>query len=156
MTTTTRAMRKGDLDAVSKLAGQLVRQHHGFDAKRFFLPDDPEGGYRYWLGKQLDDPEAVLVVAEVDGEVAGYLYGGLEARDWARLLDAHGAIHDIFVDPRFRRRGVASALMRAGIAMFEAKGAKQIVLSSATPNLEAQALFESLGFRKTMVEMTRE
>lgn len=147
-------MRRGDLDAVSKLAGALVRQHHGFDERRFFLPEDPEGGYRFWFGKQLEDPQTVLVVAEVDGEVAGYLYGGLEARDWARLLDAHGAIHDIFVDARFRRRGVASALMRAGLARFKELGAAQIVLSSATPNAEAQALFKALGFRRTMVEMT--
>jgi len=149
-----RPMGQGDLAAVSKLAGQLVRQHHGFDAKRFFLVDDPEGGYRWWLGQQLEVPDTVLLVAEVDGAVAGYLYGGLEDRDWARLLDAHGAIHDLFVDGRFRRRGVASALMRAGIEALKQKGAKQVVLSSATPNAEAQALFERLGFRRTMVEMT--
>lgn len=154
MSTITRAMRTADLGPVSKLAGQLVRQHHGFDAKRFFVTDDPESGYRWWLGQQLDDADTVLVVAEVDSEVAGYLYGGLEDRDWARLLDAHGAIHDIFVDARFRRRGVASELMRAGMQALQDKGAKQIVLSSATPNAEAQALFEKLGFRRTMVEMT--
>ena len=155
MAITTRPMRKGDLGAVSKLAGALVRQHHGFDAARFFLTDDPEGGYRWWLNKLLSDADTVLEVAEVEGEVAGYLYGGLAERDWARLLDAHGAIHDLYVDDRFRRRGVASALMKAGIARLEAKGAKQLVLSSATQNVEAQALFESLGFRKTMIEMTR-
>jgi ribosomal protein S18 acetylase RimI-like enzyme len=149
-----RPMGQADLPAVSKLAGQLVRQHHGFDAKRFFMVDDPEGGYRWWLGQQLEEPDTVLLVAEVDGTVAGYLYGSLEDRDWARLLDAHGAIHDIFVDGQFRRRGVASELMRAGIAALKAKGAKQVVLSSATPNAEAQALFERLGFRRTMVEMT--
>lgn len=155
MTTTTRSLRSSDLGAVSKLAGQLVRQHHGFDAQRFFLTDDPEGGYRWWLGQQLEDEATVLMVAEVDGTIAGYFYGGLMERDWARLLDAHGAVHDIFVDERFRRRGVATALMQAGIAALEQKGARQIVLSSATPNVEAQQLFETLGFRRTMVEMTR-
>src|SRR5215210_5958079 len=143
-----RPMGQADLPAVSKLAGQLVRQHHAFDAKRFFVSEDPEGGYRWWLGQQLEDPDTVLLVAEVDGTVAGYLYGSLEDRDWARLLDAHGAIHDIFVDDCFRRRGVASALMREGIEALKGKGAKQVVLSSATPNAEAQALFERLGFRR--------
>src|SRR4051794_2377467 len=106
-----RPMRKADLDAVSKLAGQLVRQHHGFDAKRFLLTEDPEGGYAWWFAKQLKDGETVLLVAESEGAIAGYFYGGLMERDWARLLDAHGAVHDIFVDPRFRRRGIASELM---------------------------------------------
>jgi ribosomal protein S18 acetylase RimI-like enzyme len=150
-----RPMRKADLDAVSKLAGQLVRQHHSFDAKRFMMTEDPEGGYAWWLGKQLKDDDTVLLVAEVDKTIAGYFYGGLVERDWARLLDAHGAVHDIFVDAKFRRRGIASELMRAGIEALEKKGAKQVVLSSATQNAEAHALFEKLGFRRTMVEMTR-
>ncbi|MBL8955045.1 MAG: GNAT family N-acetyltransferase [Myxococcaceae bacterium] len=151
-----RLMGQADLVAASNLAGQLVRQHHGFDAKRFFTVDDPETGYRSWFARQLGAPDTVLLVAEVEGEVAGYLYGSLEDRDWARLLDAHGAIHDIFVDARFRRRGLATALMRAGIDAFKQKGAKQVVLSSATPNGDAQAVFERLGFRRTMVEMTLE
>src|SRR5688572_2114210 len=149
-----RPMGQADLGPASKLAGQLVRQHHAFDAQRFFLTDDPEGGYRWWLGQQLEDPDTVLLVAEVDGEIAGYLYGSVEERDWARLLDRHGAVHDVFVDARFRRRGLATALMQAGIAALRAKGTRQIVLSSATPNAEAQATFERLGFRRTMVEMT--
>src|SRR5258707_14035160 len=110
-----RPMRESDLGPVSQLAGQLVRQHHGFDAKRFFLPDDPEGGYRWWLSQQLGDEDTVLLVAEVDGQIAGYFYGTVNERDWALLLDAHGAVLDIFVAAAHRRRGVASELMRAGI-----------------------------------------
>lgn len=147
-------MKKSDLSAVSKLAGQLVRQHHGFDERRFFVPDDPEEGYRWWFEKQLAAKGTVLIVALVGQEIAGYLYGSVESRDWNRLLDRHGAVHDIFVDARFRRRGVATALMKAGIAGLREAGGERIVLSSAWPNKEAQALFESLGFRKTMIEMT--
>ncbi|MNC98581.1 hypothetical protein D3C83_165920 [compost metagenome] len=45
--------------------------------------------------------------------------------------------------------------MTEGIAALERLGAQSVVLSSATSNAEAQTLFESLGFRRTMVEMTR-
>jgi hypothetical protein len=37
-----------------------------------------------------------------------------------------------------------------------AKGAPRIVLHTAASNADAQALFARLGFRRTMVEMTRE
>lgn len=76
-----RRMRETDLGPVSKLAGQLVRQHHSFDTRRFFLTDDPESGYRWWFEKQLEADDSVLLVAEVDGALAGYLYGSLVARD---------------------------------------------------------------------------
>ncbi len=149
-----RDMEARDLDQVSVLAAQLVRQHHGFDARRFLLVEPVEQGYRWFLDSQLGEAGVLLLVAEVDGAIAGYVYGALEERNWALLLDAHGAIHDVFVDQRFRRRGVAKRLMQVAIDRLEAQ-AEQVVLSSASPNLEAQSLFRSLGFRDTMVEMTR-
>jgi ribosomal protein S18 acetylase RimI-like enzyme len=148
-------MKKTDLDAVARLGAALVRLHHAFDPRRFFITDDPQGGYKWFLGTQLKNPDVVLLVAELDGEISGYLYGSLEERDWARLVDAHGAINDVYVDERFRRRGVAKALVEAGVASLEQKGAKRVLLSSAWPNTEAQKLFEACGFRRTMVEMTR-
>jgi ribosomal protein S18 acetylase RimI-like enzyme len=149
-----RDMEAGDLDQVSVLAAQLVRQHHAFDARRFLLIEPVEQGYRWFLDSQLSEDGVLLLVAELDGVIAGYVYGALEERNWALLLDAHGAIHDVFVDQRFRRRGVAKRLMEVAISRLEAQ-AEQVVLSSASPNVEAQALFRSLGFRNTMVEMTR-
>ncbi len=150
-----REMTKDDLGPVGVLAGQLVRLHHHFDPRRFFLEDGVEDGYRWYFTRELGKRGVVLLVAELDGAVVGYLYGSDEDRDWAKLLDAHGAIHDVMVDASARRRGVARALVEAGIAAFEARGITQLVLSSASPNTQAQALFKTLGFRETMVEMTR-
>ena len=64
--TTTFAVRPAtelDLEAAAKLAAELVRLHHGFDPKRFFLPENVEKGYRWWLGKELAGGEDILLVA---------------------------------------------------------------------------------------------
>lgn len=150
-----RNMTKADLPRVGELAGALVRLHHSWDARRFFLEEGVEQGYQWWFSKQLGQEGVVLQVAEVGGAIAGYVYGSLEERDWAMLLDAHGAIHDVYVDATFRRAGVAKALMLSAIAALEGHGADQVVLSTSTSNPQAQALFRSLGFRDTMIEMTR-
>lgn len=152
---TVRPMKKSDLAKIGPLAEQLVRLHHHWDSKRFFVPDDPSGGYQWWFGSQLSKKTVVLLVAEVGGEIAGYLYGANQGRDWNMLLDACGAIHDIFVAKEHRRKGIAQALMKAGLKHFEDKGIEQVVLSTSTQNKEGRALFESLGFRATMIEMTR-
>jgi ribosomal protein S18 acetylase RimI-like enzyme len=152
--TVIRDMTKADLDAAALLAEQLVKLHHDWDRTRFFITPDIAKGYRWWFEKNLSEKEVLLLVAELDGQLAGYLYGSLEDRDWAKLLDAHGAIHDVFVAPNFRKRGVAHALMDAARDRFHALGAKQVVLYSAAANQEGQALFRSLGYRPTMVEMT--
>ncbi|MDP3233493.1 MAG: GNAT family N-acetyltransferase [Myxococcales bacterium] len=149
-------MTKADLIPVGELAGALVRLHHGWDSRRFFLVDGVEEGYRWFFSRELGKPGVVLLVAEVAGVIGGYVYGSLEERDWAKLLDAHGAIHDVYVAETHRRAGVARALMQSAIAVLEGQGAAQVVLSTAVPNREAQALFRSLGFRETMIEMSRQ
>ena len=45
--------------------------------------------------------------------IVGYAYGALEGRDWNLLLDAHGAVHDIFVAAEARRGGVGRQLVEA-------------------------------------------
>ena len=39
---------------------------------------------------------------------------------------------------------------------FRAMGAPRVVLSTAAKNEGAQKFFEAMGFRRTMIEMTRE
>jgi len=151
-----RLARPEDLGKIARLAGELVRLHHRFDAKRFMLIDNVEAGYEWFFRRELANREVVILAAELDGEVIGYAYGRLEPRDWNALLDAHGAVHDVFVDPGARKRGVGRELMTAILGALCDRGARTIVLSTATHNTEAQRLFESVGFRHTMVEMTRE
>jgi ribosomal protein S18 acetylase RimI-like enzyme len=151
-----RPARRDELPAVAALAGKLVRLHHELDGQRFFLPEGVEEGYAWWFGKELPRAEVALLVAERAGTLVGYAYGRLEERDWNQLLDAHGAVHDVWVETSERRHGVASALVEALVSALVAKGAPRVVLHTAAKNAAAQALFARLGFRPTMVELTRE
>jgi ribosomal protein S18 acetylase RimI-like enzyme len=144
-----------DLDGASLLAARLVRQHHQVDPGRFFLPDNVEQGYAGWFRHELGRREAVILVAVATEGIVGYAYGTLEGRDWNLLLDRHGAIHDIFVADGARGRGTGLRLMQAIIAELEALGAPRLVLSTMVGNENAQRLFERVGFRRTMLEMTR-
>ncbi len=145
-----------DLGPVSKLAAALVRLHHQWDPKRFMLIEPIEQGYHRFFSGQLSDEEVVLLVATRDQQIVGYVYGGLEPRNWNALLDRCGAVHDIQVDESMRKQGIASKLMAAACAKLKALGAPRVVLMTAQANLEGQRLFEKLGFRRTMVEMTLE
>ena len=156
MTVTIRPAEKRDANTLGRMGAELARLHYSFDPQRFMLPDDVESGYRWWLMKEATNNSAVVLVAEVDGEVAGYCYGRLEERDWNALLDAHGGLHDIWVDERFRGHGAAKLLAQAMIDALGKLGAPRIVLKTSTKNEAAQKLFKGLGWRPTMIEMTRE
>jgi ribosomal protein S18 acetylase RimI-like enzyme len=105
---------------------------------------------------QHSGPDTVVLVAERDGEVLGYVYAGLEPMSWKELRAPCGYIHDVYVDERARGAGAGERLVRAAIEWLEARAAPRVVLMSASRNDAAQRLFVRLGFRHTMVEMTRE
>ena len=145
-----------DLPKIAVLAGQLVRQHAAFDAKRFLFIENPESGYEWWFGKELANKKALILCAKLDREIVGYAYARLEPRDWNALLDAHGALHDILVADSARRKGVGKQLLTRVLAELRERGAPRVVLHTAIRNRAAQKLFAAVGFRKTMLEMTCE
>jgi GNAT superfamily N-acetyltransferase len=147
-----------DLPALGRLGALLMRTHYNFDQQRFLAPGDhAEEGYAWFLGEQLkDDVNAVVMVAEVSGEIIGYAYAELEPVSWKELRDACGFIHDIVVEDRGRRRGIATKLLEAAMTWLKDHGAPRVVLQTAEQNVPAQRLFAKTGFRRTMIEMTKE
>jgi ribosomal protein S18 acetylase RimI-like enzyme len=115
-----------------------------------------EHAYGSFLGTQLDDPNIVILVAERDGEVIGYTYAGVEGTHYMSLRGPAGVLYDIVVDPAHRKQGVGRMLLDATLKALKARGAPHVVLSTAERNAAAQRLFDRAGFRRTMVEMTRE
>jgi ribosomal protein S18 acetylase RimI-like enzyme len=146
-----------DAAALGRLGGLLLRTHYEFDRQRFMAPgDDPESGYASFLRWQIQEEDVAIFVAEQDGQVVGYVYAGLEPQSWKELRDAAGFIHDVIVDAAGRRSGMATALVEAAAQWLKQRGAPRVLLWTASPNEGAQRLFERLGFRRTMIEMTRE
>jgi ribosomal protein S18 acetylase RimI-like enzyme len=155
--TLVRRATRADLPVLGRLGAHLMHVHFDFDRTRFVAPgDDPEGGYAHFLGAQLAAADAVVLVAERGGAVVGYVYAGIEPFSWKELREAAGFIHDVVVDAKARHAGVATALVEAAAAWVKTKGVASLVLWTAAPNAGAQRLFERLGFRRTMIEMTRD
>jgi ribosomal protein S18 acetylase RimI-like enzyme len=145
-----------DLTSLGRLGALLVQEHHDFDERRFLAarkqtPDD----YASFLGSQLDDPDVVVFVAD-HGTVIGYAYAALEGYDYMSLRGPAAVLHDVIVHPDHRGRGVGRLLLNATLSYLTSRGAPRVVLSTAERNVSAQRLFERMGFRRTMVEMTRE
>jgi RimJ/RimL family protein N-acetyltransferase len=148
---------RADLPALAAMGARLARAHHTMDPARFFVPEGRlEEGYAWWLGKERRNRDAVVLAAARRGRVIGYAYGRVEPRDWNTLRDRCGVGIDLWVDPRARGGGVGAALVDALGAALAARGAPRLVIDVAARNPRAQAVFARLGFRPTMLELTRE
>jgi ribosomal protein S18 acetylase RimI-like enzyme len=154
---TIRRATRDDTPALGRLGALLVRTHHDFDPKRFIAATpQTERGYGSFLGSQVGDEKVIVLVADEGGEVIGYTYAGIEGMDYMALRGPAGALYDIVVDPSRRGRGVGRQLLDATLAELRGRGAPRVVLSTAEQNDTAQRLFAHAGFRRTMIEMTRE
>src|SRR5262245_17527015 len=146
-----------DLLALGRLGALLLETHYRFDQKRFMAPRaNSSEGYAWFLGSQLKEEDVVVFVAERAGTIVGYVYAGLEPTSWKELRDMAGFIHDVVVEESSRRLGLASALVDAAVEWLRGHGAPRVLLWTAEQNPAAQTLFRRLGFRRTMIEMTRE
>lgn len=146
-----------ELNPMGRLGRLLVRTHHELDPQRFIAAaPGTEHGYAAFLGEQLENPNAVVLVVERNGEVIGYSYSGIEPADYMALRGPAGVLHDLVVDPEYRGGGVGRILLDATLSALRGRGVPRVVLSTAEKNDVAKRLFRVVGFRPTMLEMTRE
>jgi len=93
------------------------------------------------LEEWLTAPDGELLVAEIDGTVAGLAY-----RTW--LLPGHAWLQGIRTDPAYRGKGAGRELSRALIARSRQEGAARISLSTYFDNAPSIHIIESFGFER--------
>ena len=131
---------------------KLVEQHVGYDPVRFARIATIEGMAGFY-GGQTDADDAVVLVAELKGEIVGFAYIGYEERSYEDLAERSAWLHDIYVGDTARGSGVGKALIGAAREFAKESGATKLMLSVAAKNLAAQSFFKEVGFETTMHEM---
>lgn len=88
--------------------------------------------------KLAEDPASIGLLAELDGRIVGF----------ASVTDIQGdgEVNNVAVEPEFRGRGIAKALMTELIRQGEAMGITAFTLEVRTGNAAAIHVYESLGF----------
>ena len=117
-----------------------------FDAYRGFYgqPSNLTQSRDFIAERIARDESAIFFVEDDTGEALGFvqLYPTFSS------IDAHRTwlLSDLFTTPAARGRGVGTLLMNTAKTFALLTGAKGLVLETATDNLGAQRLYESLGY----------
>ena len=121
----------GDADAVFALARSLAIT---------FLVDRP--GFDRGFDAVGASPGANLLVAEIDGEVVGYLLGFVHPTFYANGPVAW--VEELAVHEAVRRRGVGARLMAAFEDRARAEGARLVALATT----RAGAFYTAIGYAR--------
>ena len=141
-----------DVPALVALFQELDRMQSDW---RVFTPrpgfyDEVGAKYR----EAMNTENAVVLVAEDDGEVVGMAYG--EVRVPSRFSDERAMeLSGVVVRAGYRGRGVGQALVQEAARFAGEIGVEWIELKTFAPNQGAMAFWEGMGFTPRVVQLTQ-
>jgi GNAT superfamily N-acetyltransferase len=110
-----------------------------------------EVGLKY--RKAMATDQAVVLVAEDDGDIVGMAYG--EVRVPSRFSDERALeISGVVVRAGYRGKGVGRALVQEAARFATDRGVRWVELKTFSPNERAMSFWEGLGFHPRVVQLT--
>lgn len=143
-----------DIKDILPVWGQLAVFHSALDP--VFTPSAQwSREYGTYLRTLMTRDDAIAVVAKDGGELVGYAVGRITMLPPFFQQRYRGYIHDVFVKPQIRRRGVGRRLVDAILQWLRQQEVTLVELTVATNN-EAVAFWERLGFSGYMQQMKKD
>ncbi|MEK9629899.1 MAG: GNAT family N-acetyltransferase [Nitrospinota bacterium] len=99
-----------------------------------------------FLESRFKNDDSVLIIARDKTKMSGFiqLYPSFSSVGMQRIW----ILNDLYVDVEFRRKKVASNLLKEAEKFAQKTGALRLELATQTTNTAAQNLYESLGYIK--------
>jgi [ribosomal protein S18]-alanine N-acetyltransferase len=114
-----------DLDAI------ILLERSGF-------PASEQWSERTWRGELLAEHRTILLAR------AQHPVGVISINTTGELAD----LHRLVVEPRSRRQGIGTDLLRAGLDIVRRHGVREMILDVGYHNEPAIALYQQLGFEQ--------
>jgi GNAT superfamily N-acetyltransferase len=135
-----RAARADDAEALAPLLDQLGYPFAGAEVARA-------------LGELLHDPAHLVLVAEEDGRVVGYV--NTNFRPQLHHLAPVGTIDELVVDEGFRGRRIGERLVEAVLEEGRRRGADTVEVTTHERRERARRFYKRCGFEATSIKLVR-
>ncbi len=97
---------------------------------------------------EINDPSLTYLIAEMDGQPAGFAMIGLPRSEAASKFDRPIELFRFYVDKEWHGKGIAQPMMDACEDLARSLGGKTIFLNVWLENPRAIRFYEKIGFRK--------
>ncbi len=117
-----------------------------FDRYRVFYKQKSDLlGAKEFIGERIRNEDSYIFLARNnDGVAVGFsqLYPSFSSQSIQRMW----ILNDLYIEKSFRRHGIAQALLSSAQDLAIKSGSKGLLLCTQTTNVNAQALYEKVGF----------
>ena len=137
-----RKIQEKDADDISRIQAAITKSPSDID-------------FRKIIHEQVERNQEASFVAEVDGNIVGYMisyviYGGfgLEKSAWIATLG---------VDPRYMGRGIGKRLAETILDVYRTLGVRHVFTSVRWDSVDLLSFFKTLGFdRSSFINLRKE
>jgi len=139
-----------DADGIARTFLESAEHHARLDRERYLVPSSELITVRYRNGWQHPpDEETITLVAELDGEVVGFVDARLQCSPDAMHRDlTYCHVAEIAVSSRHQGQGIGAQLLSAAEDWGRAKGAEFASLEYLAVNTRASTFYQQrMGYR---------
>jgi len=140
-----RKAHKKDIEILSILWNELILFHK---SKNIIFPitQDWKKLKEEELEWIIESRQVLIYVAEADAKVIGYIRGSIRKIPPLYDIKNEGSIEEIYIMPEYRRRGLATQLVRCIMEDFKEKEVDYIDIHVDQDNDIGQKFWDGLGF----------
>lgn len=142
-------IRRGRAADVRKLE-PLFREYMEFHRRRdsiYALSKDAPKAWSRYVRRRLRAGRYLLLIAEVSGRIVGFATSEIAMRPPVFRSVRYGMIGDVAVTRRFRRKGIATLLVRECRRWLFSQGVRRVELRVLVRNAVSRAFWRKMGFR---------
>lgn len=140
-----------DLPVLLNFEQEIIKAERPFDVTI------KEGPVNYYdLGHMIQDPDSMVVVAEVDTKIVASGYAIPKKARHYLDHELYAYLGFMYTDEGYRGRGINAQIVEALKQWSLNNGFKEIRLTVYNDNLPAIKAYEKVGFKKHIIEMRLE
>lgn len=142
-----------DAIGILELMKQLIDLHHRLDP--YYKTFSQYRNLRDYINESIQNRDKILLVAEEDNVIFGYIIGAIEETPFYATEDKIGVIADATISEQYRKQGILRLLFNEALTWFNQKRIKRIELSVDARNEAAIAAWKKLGFKDYKLRLHR-
>lgn len=147
-----RKPKKNELKIYKKLEVEFYSHHKSY--KTLLQDVDPrKRNLKKEFLELINEKNSFFRFVEVDGEVAGYIYGlikkaGENEKNWKKI----GDFNSIVILKKFRSKGLSDFMTKEFFRWLKSKGIKYVQSSSNIKNIVSLKFHKRLGFKEQQIK----
>ncbi|MBU1219074.1 GNAT family N-acetyltransferase [Myxococcota bacterium] len=141
---------KTDIEQIGRLWIEFFDFHRQFD-DHFSRSSDGHTNFMKFIESSIEDNNSLVLVAAINEQVVGYCLAKIDS--FPPVIDDrdYGAIYDLAVTEKMRRKGCGEKLVEAARSWFKSKGMKIMQANVSVENPVSTAFWKKMGLRPVTV-----